>query len=204
MQILKFYSGPVNERFLMQAVDTLREGHTIIYPTDTIYALGCDALNQRAIERLCRIKGINPDKNLLSIVCADISQASEYARIDNRAFRILKEHLPGPFTFILPASTKLPKVFKSRKTVGIRIPGCKLARALAEALGNPLLTASVNINPDSPQDAAEPDALTMEYASDAALLLDAGTGLTDPSTIIDITDSSAPETIRLGRGTFQI
>lgn len=202
MQILKFYPGQVNERNVAQAAEALRDGHIIVYPTDTLYALGCDALNQRAIERLCRLKGLNPDKNLLSIVCSDISQAAEYARIDNRAFRLLKEYLPGPFTFILPASTRLPKVFKGRKTVGVRIPDCDVARALASALGNPLLTASVNLDADSPEDATEPDALAMRYGSDAALLLDGGAGSAEPSTIVDLLDSSAPEVVRLGAGDF--
>lgn len=202
MQILKFYPGQVNERNVAQAAEALRDGHIIVYPTDTLYALGCDALNQRAIERLCRLKGLNPDKNLLSIVCSDISQAAEYARIDNRAFRLLKEYLPGPFTFILPASTRLPKVFKGRKTVGVRIPDCDVARALAAALGNPLLTASVNLDADSPEDATEPDALAMRYGSDAALLLDGGAGSAEPSTIVDLLDSSAPEVVRLGAGDF--
>ena len=202
MQILKFYPGQVNERNVAQAAEALRDGHIIVYPTDTLYALGCDALNQRAIERLCRLKRLNPDKNLLSIVCSDISQAAEYARIDNRAFRLLKEYLPGPFTFILPASTRLPKVFKGRKTVGVRIPDCDVARALAAALGNPLLTASVNLDADSPEDATEPDALAMRYGSDAALLLDGGAGSAEPSTIVDLLDSSAPEVVRLGAGDF--
>ena len=202
MQILKFYPGQVNERNVAQAAEALRDGHIIVYPTDTLYALGCDALNQRAIERLCRLKGLNPDKNLLSVVCSDISQAAEYARIDNRAFRMLKEYLPGPFTFILPASTRLPKVFKGRKTVGVRIPDCDVARALAAALGNPLLTASVNLDADSPEDATEPDALAMRYGSDAAMLLDGGAGSAEPSTIVDLLDSSAPEVVRLGAGDF--
>lgn len=202
MQILKFYPGQVNERNVAHAAEALRDGHIIVYPTDTLYALGCDALNQRAIERLCRLKGLNPDKNLLSVVCSDISQAAEYARIDNRAFRMLKEYLPGPFTFILPASTRLPKVFKGRKTVGVRIPDCDVARALASALGNPLLTASVNLDADSPEDATEPDALAMRYGSDAALLLDGGAGSAEPSTIVDLLDSSAPEVVRLGAGDF--
>ena len=202
MQILKFYADQVNERFIAQAVEALRDGHIIVYPTDTLYALGCDALNQRASERLCKVKGLNPDKNLLSVVCSDIGQAAEYARIDNRAFRVLKEYLPGPFTFILPASTKLPKVFKGRKTVGVRIPDNNVARALAEALGNPLLTSSVAVTEGGAEDAAEPDALAMEYGASASLLLDGGTGSVEPSTIVDLMDSSAPEVLRQGKGDF--
>ena len=115
MKILTIYPNSVNQRHIDDAVEALRRGEIIVYPTDTFYALGADALNNRAVERLCRLKGINPDKNLLSVVCSGLSQAAEYARIDNRAFRLMKENLPGAFTFILPASSSLPKVFKSRK-----------------------------------------------------------------------------------------
>ena len=203
MQILKFYDGSVNSRHIDAMADALRRGDIVIYPTDSLYALGCDALNQRAIERLCRLKGLNPDKNLLSIVCADISQAAEYARIDNRAFRILRQYLPGPFTFILPASTKLPQVFKGRKTVGVRIPHNRIAVSLADALGAPLLTASVNPPAEAPGSIADPDALSLAYSNDVAVLADGGIGHTEPSTIVDITDSSAPVVLRQGLGQFE-
>ena len=201
MQHLTIYSTSIDERSIDTAVRTLQRGEVIIYPTDTLYALGCDALNQRAIERLCRIKGINPDKNLLSVVGADISQAADYARIDNRAFAIIKHYLPGPFTFILPASTKLPKVFKGRKTVGIRVPGCTIARAIASALGNPILTSSAT-TPD-PDDIVSPEAVAMAYKADATLLVDGGEGGMEPSTIVDLTDPDSPEVIRQGAGIFE-
>ena len=201
MQHLTIYSTSIDERSIDTAVRTLQRGEVIIYPTDPLYALGCDALNQRAIERLCRIKGINPDKNLLSVVCADISQAADYARIDNRAFAIIKHYLPGPFTFILPASTKLPKVFKGRKTVGIRVPGCTIARAIASALGNPILTSSAT-TPD-PDDIVSPEAVAMAYKADATLLVDGGEGGMEPSTIVDLTDPDSPEVIRQGAGIFE-
>ena len=201
MQHLTIYPTSIDERSIDTAVRTLQRGEVIIYPTDTLYALGCDALNQRAIERLCRIKGINPDKNLLTVVCADISQAADYARIDNRAFAIIKHYLPGPFTFILPASTKLPKVFKGRKTVGIRVPGCTIARAIASALGNPILTSSAT-TPD-PDDIVSPEAVAMAYKADATLLVDGGEGGMEPSTIVDLTDPDSPEVIRQGAGIFE-
>lgn len=201
MQHLTIYPTSIDERSIDTAVQALQRGEVIIYPTDTLYALGCDALNQRAIERLCRIKGINPDKNLLSVVCADISQAAEYARIDNRAFAIIKHYLPGPFTFILPASTKLPKVFKGRKTVGIRVPGCPIARAIASALGNPILTSSASTH--DPDDIVSPEAVAMGYKADAALLVDGGEGGMEPSTIVDLTDPDSPEIIRQGAGIFE-
>ena len=196
------YKGGVDRRALDAAADALRAGDIIIYPTDTLYALGCDALNNRAIERLCRIKGLNPDKNFLSVVCSDLSQASEYAKIDNVAFRMLKHYLPGPFTFILPASTSLPKVFKGRKTVGIRIPDCEFARALAEELGHPIMTTSVPVVEDSSLDGAAV-ALALDSVADIVLAIDGGEGGNEGSTIIDCCDSRSPEILRQGSGLFE-
>ncbi len=121
MKTLRMYPSSLNDRYLDEAADTLLKGGIIIYPTDTLYALGCDALNNGAIERLCKVKGMNPQKQTLSIICDGLSMASEYARIDNEAFRILRANLPGPFTFILPASTTLPKVCGC-PTMPLRVP----------------------------------------------------------------------------------
>ena len=202
MKHLKFFGDSINTRHIEDAVRILRDGGVVIYPTDTMYALGCDALNNRAIERLCRLKGINPDKQLLSIVCGSMSQASEYARIDNKAFRLMKDYLPGPFTFILPASNSLPKVFKGRKSVGVRIPQCEIAMELADSLGNPILSTSVA--PEDPEDAVSPDALALAYMHDADLLIDAGKGRQAVSTIVDCLDSSSPEIIRQGIGDIRL
>ena len=202
MTVFPLYSDSLEGRFIDRTFEALREGDIIICPTDTLYGLACDALNQRAIEKLCRLKGLNPDKNYLSVICSDISQAAEYARIDNNAFRIIKEYTPGPFTFILPASTKLPKVFKGRKTVGIRIPDCEIPRALAEALGNPLLTTSVDPIPGEPESVASPALMEEKYENSASIIIDAGEGRTVPSTVVDLTDPSSPSVIRRGLGTF--
>lgn len=202
MQLLRIFSDTVNERYIAQAVDVLRAGHIIIYPTDTVYALACDALNQRAIERLCKIKGINPDKQELSVVCADISQAADYTRIDNYAFRVLKQYLPGPYTFILPASTKLPKAFKGRKTVGVRVPDNAIAQAIAEAMGNPVLTSSAAVEDENDLPYAE--AVAMHYGEMVALVIDGGEGGTIPSTVVDLTDSTNPEIVRQGLGEFEV
>lgn len=201
MKILKIYPTSINELHIGEAAEALREGHLIIYPTDTLYAIACSALNQGAIERLCSIKGINPQKEFLSIVCSDISQASEYARIDNKAFRMLKDNLPGAFTFILPASTTLPKVFKGRKTVGVRVPDNPIATALARELGNPLLTTSVSPDSDGSMDSvSNPDCVALAYTDKIGLMIDGGDVPGVPSTIIDITDSSSPEIVREGAG----
>ncbi len=196
MEILQFFGDTVNDRHIARAARVLDEGGIIIFPTDTLYALGCDALDNRAIQRLCAVKGINPDKHLLSIVCDGISMASDYARIDNHAFRMLKDHLPGPFTFILPGSTRLPKVFKGRRNVGVRIPANGVATALATALGRPVLATSVAIDDDA--EAVEPESIAMHYADRADLLLDAGPGGIIPSTVVDLTDSTAPAILRPG------
>lgn len=198
MRILKIYPSNINRNYIDDAVDALRQGAIILYPTDTYYALGCDALNNRAIEGVCRLKGINPNKQTLSVVCADISQAAVYARIDNRAFALLKHNLPGPFTFLLPAATTLPKVFKGRKTVGIRIPDNPISRALAEELGHPILSATASTEPD-----ATPEQVALLWEGRATMIIDGGDGADDASTIIDLTDSSTPETVRQGRGIFE-
>ncbi len=198
MNILQFHGANLNERYIDTAVNALRRGEIIIYPTDTLYAIGCDALNQRSVEAICRLKGINPAKQHLSILCASLSQASEYARIDNYAFRVLKENLPGPFTFILPAATTLPKVFKGRKEVGVRIPDSPVPLALAEALGHPLLTASIDFDLAEPDEAVNPESIAMRYESVASFLLDGGSGTLTPSAVVDLTDSRDPRTLRPG------
>ena len=204
MKILKLYSDNPNQNYIDEAVEALRAGEIVIYPTDTLYALGCDALNNRAIERLCRIKGINPDKNLLSVVCDELSQVAEYARVDNRAFRLLKEYLPGPFTFVLPASTTLPKVFKGRKTVGVRIPDNNSARTLARTLGHPVLSSSVELEDEYETPDGEALGLRYEGQPEVSIILDGGEGGFTPSTVVDCTDSSAPEIIRQGAGKIEL
>lgn len=196
MKTLRMYPTSLNDRFLDEAVDVLENGGIIIYPTDTLYAMGCDALNNVAIEHLCKVKGVNPQKQTLSVVCDGLSMASVYARIDNEAFRILRSNLPGPFTFILPAATTLPKVFKGRRTVGVRIPDNPISKALAERLGHPVLSTSM------PQDeeGGDPSVSADEYAGVASLLIDGGEGDGVPSTVVDLTDSRNPEIIREGKG----
>ena len=199
MKILKMYTSNINDRFMDEVIETLRDGGIVIYPTDTLYAIGCDALKNNAIERICKIKGINPQRTNLSIVCSDISQASQYARIDNRAFQLLRENLPGAFTFILPAASTLPKVFKGRKTVGIRVPDNVIACEIAARLGNPILTTSIEWD-DDPEDGCNPQAIAMKYEDIVDIVIDGGSGELTPSTIVDCTDSAAPEIVREGKG----
>lgn len=196
------YPTSINDRYLDEVVDTLRRGGLIIYPTDTVYAIGCDALNSRAIEKVCRIKGLNPDKNTLSIIAADMSMAAEYARIDNKAFHMLKDNLPGPFTFILPAATTLPKAFKGRHTVGVRIPDNAIATAIARELCNPILSTSIMPDADGNYP-VDPQAIALEVPSEIDLVIDGGEGSSEVSTVVNATDSTAPEILRQGAGELQ-
>lgn len=198
MKSYKMYASSINDRYTDEIVERLRRGETIIYPTDSLYAVGCDALNNRAVERVCRLKDINPAKQRLAIVCSDISQASEYARIDNEAFRIMRANLPGPFTFILPASTRLSKAFKGRREVGVRVPDNEIARHIAAELGNPLLTTSVEWSGADAEDLAQPEAIRLHYEDTVDAIIDGGEGNGVPSAIIDLTDSSSPEILREG------
>ncbi len=197
MKILKTYSENPNERYLDVAVEALRNGQIIIYPTDTLYALGCDALNNQSIERICKLKGIKSEKTNLSIICKDISQVAEYARFNNDEFKMMKQNLPGAFTFILPALSKLPKVFKGRKTVGIRIPDNKIATMLVERLGNPIMTASVDF--DDEDYGCEPELIAQNYMDGVEIIIDSGRSGLEPSTIVDCTGEEY-EIARQGKG----
>ena len=198
MKTLRMYPTNLNGRYLDEAVETLLAGGIVLLPTDTLYAISCDALNNTAIGKLCRIKGIDidPRRQTLSIVCSSLSMASEYARIDNEAYRILHRNLPGPFTFILPASAKLPKVFKGRRNVGIRIPASPIATAIVERLGHPILTTSVRHGEDCRMETQQ---LASDYANVAQLMIDGGECDGYESAVVNITDSLNPEILREGR-----
>ena len=200
MKILKLYAENPNERYLDMAVDALRDGKIIIYPTDTLYALGCDALNNQAIERICKLKSIKSDKTNLSIICKDISQVAEYARFSNDDFKMMKENLPGAFTFIYPSLSSLPKAFKGRKTVGIRIPDNRIATMLVERLGNPIMTSSVEHYDEDY--GCEPELMAQRYEDAVEIVIDAGRGELEPSTVVDCTSGEA-EIIRQGKGELQ-
>ncbi len=197
MKIIEIKGTAINERVLDEVVGCLEDGGIIIYPTDTVYALGCDALNNHAIERICAIKGIKSSKTNLSIICSDISEVTQYAKFDNSLFRLMKTYLPGPFTFILPALSRLPKAFKGRRTVGIRIPDNDIALAIVRALGKPILTTSVQGEDDDYR--TEPSLMAETYQSAVDIVIDAGRGSLDLSTIVDCT-SDNPEITRQGKG----
>ena len=197
MKRVRIYEEKPSEAEIDKAVKVLRDGGIVIYPTDTVYALGCDALNVRAVERICQIKGINPQKVNLSIICRELSWVSEYAKLSNLYFKLLKRNLPGAFTFILPTSSSLPKIYKNRKTVGIRIPDNAITLALVEALGNPLLTTSVAIDEEEPEYGTDPELIAERYEAVADLIIDGGEGGTIPSTTVDCT-GDAPVILREG------
>jgi tRNA threonylcarbamoyl adenosine modification protein (Sua5/YciO/YrdC/YwlC family) len=188
--LVEMYPNNPEPRKIAQVVEILRNGGVIIYPTDTIYAFGCDINNPKAVERICRIKGIDPNKSHLSFICSDLGQLSNYVKpIDNSIFRDMKANLPGPFTYILNANNTVPKLFKNKKkTVGIRIPDNNIALELVRQLGNPILSSSVKNDDDD----------ILEYFTDAfdihekyenlvEIVIDGGVGGSDGSTIVDCT-----------------
>lgn len=197
MKILKFFEGNINEKYIDMIVDALRDGKIIIYPTDTLYAIGCDALNNKAINEICKLKGINPDKTNLSIVCSDISMVADYARFDNNQFKMMKTNLPGPFTFIFHSSSTLPKVFKGRKTVGVRIPDNQIAVEIAARLGNPILSTTIEYDDDDY--GTNPDLIAENYADKVEYVIDGGVGGTIPSTVVDCTEGEM-SIVREGKG----
>lgn len=200
--LLKIYPDNPNPKEIDRVADTLRDGGLVIYPTDTLYAIGCDALNIRAVERICRIKGIDPQKSKLSIVCHDLSEAGAYTRIDNDAFKLIKRHLPGAFTFILPAGPDLPRIYKNRREVGLRIPDNVIACELVRALGNPMLTMSVRdpaSESEDPEYLTDPELIHEKFDGRVDIVIDGGIGEAVGSTVVDCT--AQPFTIlRQGKG----
>jgi tRNA threonylcarbamoyl adenosine modification protein (Sua5/YciO/YrdC/YwlC family) len=197
--LIKLYENNPSQREVDRIVRVLREGGVIIYPTDTVYALGCDALNTRAVERICKLKHINPQKAHLSIVCSDLSGISGYAKVDNAVFKLMKRNLPGAFTFILNATTGLPKIYKNRREVGIRVPDNPIARMLVRELGNPVLSASVRTRDDVLQYATDPELMEEEYDGRVDAVVDGGYGGLEPSTVVDCTGDEI-RVVRQGKG----
>lgn len=197
--LLKIYPENPNLREIDKVVETLRDGGLVIYPTDTVYAIGCDALNVRAVEKICQMKGINPQKSNLAIICYDLSNLSEYAKVNNAAFKLMKKNLPGPFTFILPTSSELPKIYKNRKEVGIRVPDNNIIRTLVKELGNPILTMSVHDDDDVIEYTTDPELINEKYEHQVDIVIDGGYGGTEASTIVDCTTDDF-EIVRQGKG----
>lgn len=199
---IKIYPENPNPREVAKAVNVLRDGGLVVYPTDTVYAIGCDALNVRAVERICALKGVNPQKSNLSIICYDLSNISEYAQVSNSAFKLLKKNLPGPFTFILPTGGRLPKIYKQRKEVGIRVPDNTIIRTLVKEFGNPVLTMSVRDEDEVIEYTTDPELIHEKYADTVDLVIDGGYGGAEASTVVDCTDDEF-EIIRQGKGVLR-
>jgi tRNA threonylcarbamoyl adenosine modification protein (Sua5/YciO/YrdC/YwlC family) len=197
--LVKLYEKNPNQKEINRIVDILKNGGTIAYPTDTVYAIGCDALNVRAVEKICKIKGLNPQKTNLSIICSDLSNISEYAKVSNTIFKLMKKNLPGPFTFILNATNSLPKIYKNRKEVGIRIPDNAIVRTLVQELGNPILSTSVRNKDDILEYSTDPELIEEEYGAIVDVVVDGGYGGLEPSTVINCTGDEI-EIIRQGKG----
>lgn len=197
--LIKIYPENPNQREIDKVISVLQDGGLVIYPTDTVYAIGCDALNVRAVEKICQMKNINPQKSNLSIICYDLSNLSEYAKVSNAVFKLMKKNLPGPFTFILPTSSELPKIYKNRKEVGIRIPDNNIIRTLVKELGNPILTTSVHDEDDMIEYTTDPELIHEKYENQVNIVIDGGYGGTEASTIVDCTTNDF-EILRQGKG----
>lgn len=197
---VKIYQDSPNPREISKVVDVLKEGGLVIYPTDTVYAIGCDALNVHAVEKICAMKGVNPQKSDLSVICYDLSNISEYAKVSNSAFKLLKKNLPGPFTFILPTSGNLPKIYKNKKEVGIRVPDNNIIRTIVKELGNPVLTMSVRDKGDEIMEyTTDPELIYEKYRNTVDLVIDGGYGGIEPSTVVNCIDDNF-EIVRQGKG----
>ena len=201
--LLKLYPKNNNPADLQRVVDLLRDGGLLIYPTDTMYAIGCHGLKERAIERICRLKGIDPKRNNLSIICYDLAAISEYAKMDNAAFKLMKRNLPGPFTFILNGTTRLPKIFRNRREVGIRMPDSPAIQEIARLLDAPIMTATLPHDEDEdigyPTD---PELIDEKFGHLVDLVIDGGMGGLEGSTVVDCTGPE-PVIVRQGLGDLQ-
>jgi|TARA_R110002020_G_scaffold199778_3_gene401561 tRNA threonylcarbamoyl adenosine modification protein (Sua5/YciO/YrdC/YwlC family) len=203
-QFIKIYEENPNPKDIKKVVDVLRNGGLVIYPSDTVYALGCDITNNRALERVALLKGVKMEKANFSFVCEDLSNLSDYVRqIDSATFKLLKRALPGPYTFILPGNNNLPTVFKKKKEVGIRVPDNAIARALVSGLGNPIISTSIKDEDEVIEYTTDPELIFEKWEKLVDVVIDGGYGGNIASTVIDLTGSE-PELIREGKGSLEI
>ncbi|MGG8495538.1 L-threonylcarbamoyladenylate synthase [Tenacibaculum sp. TC6] len=203
-QFIKLYNENPNPREVDKIVKVLQNDGIIIYPTDTVYGLGCDITSTKALEKIAKIRGVNLEKTSFSFVCNDLSHLSDYVKqIDTPTYKILKRALPGPYTFILPGSNTLPKAFKKRKTVGIRVPDNNIARAIVEALGNPIVSTSIRDEDTILEYTTDPELIFEKWQNIVDVVVDGGYGDNHPSTVIDLTQDE-PEVIREGKGSLDV
>lgn len=203
-QFIKIYPENPNEKEIAKVVKTLRDGGLVIYPTDTVYGLGCDITNTKALERIAKIKGIKLEKANFSFICSDLSNISDYIKqIDTPTFKILKRALPGPYTFILPGNNSLPKEFKNKTTVGIRVPDNNIALEIVRQLGNPIVSTSIHDEDEVIEYTTDPELIFEKWQNLVDLVIDGGYGDNHASTIIDLSDGE-PIVVREGKGSLDI
>lgn len=203
-QLIKIYEENPNPKEIERIVKILRKGGLVIYPTDTVYGLGCDITNSKALEKIAKIKGVKLAKANLSFICNDLSHLSDYVRqIQSSTFKILKRALPGPYTFILPGNNSLPKVFKKKKTVGIRVPDNNVARAIVKALGNPIVSTSIRDEDELLEYTTDPELIFEKWSNHVDVIIDSGYGDNTASTVIDLT-TNIPVVVREGKGSTDI
>lgn len=203
-EFIKLYEKGTDMRKIEQIVTCLRNGGVIIYPTDTVYGMGCDIHNIRAVERICQIKGIKSNKNNFSFICHDLSNIADYAKVSTSAFKVLKKNLPGPFTFILDGTNHVPKVLsQSKKTVGIRIPDNNITCLIVQEFGNPIITTSLHDDDDILEYPTDPELIFEKFQHLVDMVIDGGYGKNEPSTIVDATNDDF-EIIRQGVGELLI
>lgn len=197
---IRLFEDNPNTREILKVVEILEKGGVIIYPTDTVYAIGCDIYNVKAVQRVAQLKGVKPEKANFSMICRDLSNISEYAKVGNEVFKAMKRALPGPFTFILNATSKLPNVLMNRrKTIGIRVPDNTIVMAIVEELGHPLLTTSVRDDDDVIEYMTDPELIYEKYEQLVDAVIDGGYGQNVASTVVDCTGGTI-DIIRQGLG----
>mgnify|MGYP003611504955 CR=1 FL=1 len=203
-EFIKIYTDKPNEAAIAKVVKVLKNGGLVIYPTDTVYGLGCDITNSRALERIAKIKGIKLEKANFSFICHDLSNISDYVRqIDTSTFKILKRALPGPYTFILPGNNSLPKEFKKKTTVGIRVPDNSIALEIVRQLGNPIVSTSIRDEDDVIEYTTDPELIFEKWQNLVDMVIDGGYGDNVASTIIDLSENE-PIVVREGKGSLDI
>jgi tRNA threonylcarbamoyl adenosine modification protein (Sua5/YciO/YrdC/YwlC family) len=203
-EFIKIYEDNPNPKQIQRVVEVLRKGGLVIYPTDTIYGLGCDITNTKALEKIARIKGVKLAKANWSFICKDLSNLSDYAKqIDSATFKLLKRALPGPYTFNLPGSNNLPKDFKKKKTVGIRVPEHNIVHALVEGLGHPIVSTSIRDEDEVVEYTTDPELIYEKWQNLVDVVVDGGYGGNVASTVIDVSDGY-PEVVREGKGSLDI
>ena len=203
-KLIKLYEENPNEKQILEVVKVLRNGGIIIYPTDTVYGLGCDINNNKALEKIAQIKGVKLEKANFSFVCESLSNVSDYVKqMDTTTFKILKRSLPGPYTFILEGNNNMPSVFKKKKTLGLRVPENNIARAIVRELGNPIISTSIRDEDEVIEYTTDPELIFEKWKNLVDIIIDAGYGGNIPSTVIDLTQG-VPLLIREGKGSLEI